>query len=126
MMTENSATLTKLSKNEVTETQDLPLEERLIMKALVFGGGKLASKAADAAVPGSGKLVDAIVSRLPELYKDHTDTTVITTLSRNTLIEETNENTITQSFHVRDTDHPMTVDLFYDTLFGTFAFIPRE
>jgi hypothetical protein len=129
MMTESGTTLTQWTQDKVSESKDKFFIENLLLKGLAFGGGELAKKAADKVVPGSSKvvgpLVDEVISNLPELYKEYTETTVITTLSRNTLIEETDENTITQSFHVRDTDRPMSVDLYYDTLFGTFAFIPR-
>jgi hypothetical protein len=126
MMAAEGTTLTKLTRDQVSATEDLPVVTKLAVEAAAYGGGELAKKAADAVIPGSGELVGPVIDKLPALYEDKTDTTVVTTLSRNTLIETANDNAVTQSFHVQDTDRPMAVDMYYDTLFGTFAFFLRE
>src|SRR5262249_49986777 len=61
---------------------------------------------------------------LPQLYKDKSTTTVVTSYGKSTLIESTDGQAVTQQFFIQDTADGMRVALYYDSLFGTYAFGP--
>lgn len=61
---------------------------------------------------------------LLQLFSYTSQTTTTTTYTRSQEIDTTSENDITQDFFVKDTNQGQNVALFYDALFGTFAFLP--
>jgi hypothetical protein len=99
------------------------------MKGLAFGSSAAASAGAGKALTALGggfaDMADKVGSlSLPELYKDKSTTTVVTSYGKSTLIEKTSGQAVTQQFFIQDTGQGMTVALYYDSLFGTYAFGP--
>jgi hypothetical protein len=118
-------------------TEPDPLS-RLILKGLVLGGGFAAGAAAGAAVTaienqwGSGAsqkdatdVADMVKKiSIPDLYSQTTQTTTTVTYARSDAIETVRGDAIIQHFLVKDSNNAMRVALYYDTFFGTFAFLP--
>ena len=85
----------------------------------------MATQWADPSAAGFDDLDETIKGiSVPNLFGIQNQTTVTTTYTRSVAIEASEETAITQNFHIKDRNQGMRVALFYDALFGTFAFVP--
>jgi hypothetical protein len=121
-------TLTERTQSKSSSSNSDPVVS-LTMKGLAYGGGYAAGvgagKALTALNGGFADMADKIGSlSLPELYKDESTTTVVTSYGKSTLLEKTDGHAVTQQFYIQDTGQGMTIGLYYDSLFGTYAFGP--
>jgi hypothetical protein len=75
------------------------------------------------ALPANG-FGDAAGSIIKEakLFRDSTKTDVVVTFANSSLIDAVSNDTVTQQFFVQDTNEAVSVDVYYDRLFGTYAF----
>ena len=121
-------TLTERTQSKSSSSNSDPVVD-LAMKGLAFGSSAAASAGASAALTGLGgdfaDMADRIGTlSLPELYKDKSTTTVVTSYGKSTLLEKTSGQAVTQQFYIQDTGQGMAVALYYDSIFGTYAFGP--
>lgn len=122
---------------DVSPRDNVDFATKLSLLALNFGAsaaakagigaalGWLATQWPDPSAAGFDDL-DATVKgvSVPKLFDIQNQTTVTTTYTRSVAIEASEETAITQSFHVKDRNQGLRVALFYDALFGSFAFVP--
>jgi hypothetical protein len=136
-ITEGGHTLTAEAKSQMSSTSAGDPMTDLTLTALAYGGSAAASGMAAATMAYFGshysdldsksdfkKLGEAMSITLPDLYTNTTTTNVTTSYGRTTLLEETADNTVTQRFFLQDTNEGMSVEVYYDTFFGTYAFLP--
>jgi hypothetical protein len=122
-----------------SETDDLDLPVRLTLSALTFELGFAAGGAAGAVVEAIGrrgwsdlsqkemtdlrdKVKDNVQGAFPALFTDTTVTTTTVTYSQSRQVDRLDDHAITQRFFLQDRDEGMTVAIYYDAFFGTFAF----
>jgi hypothetical protein len=122
---EGGETFTQVTKNKSSSTSSGP--DALFWQALTYGGNAAATKLAQLAVgaiggPEMAGLASAIKINLPALYQDTTTTTVVTEFSKTQLTEKLADSAVTESFWLQDQHYGMSVQVYYDTFFGTFAF----
>ena len=125
---EGGQTLTERTQSKSSSSSSDPVVD-LAMKGLAFGGAAAASAGANAALAALGGGFADMAGKvgslsLPELYKDKSTTTVVTSYGKSTLIQKTNGQAVTQQFYIQDTGQGMVVALYYDSIFGTYAFGP--
>jgi hypothetical protein len=128
LVLDGGQTLTELTQSKSSSSTSDPVVD-LTMKGLAWGSSAAASAGASAALGALGGGFADMASKvgtlsLPELYKDKSTTTVVTSYGRSTLIEKTDGQAVTQQFYVQETGQGMTFALYYDSLFGTYAFGP--
>ena len=126
--TNGTTTLTEHTKSKSSSTTSDPVVD-LAMKGLQFGSSQAATAGASAALTGlggdfAGMADDIETLSMPELYKDKSTTTVVTSYGKSTLLEKTDGKAVTQQFFIQDTGQGMNVGLYYDRIFGTYAFGP--
>lgn len=73
-------------------------------------------------VPGFGALAGAVVDSIFPLYTNTTTRNVVTTLTGTSLHERLDGASVSQQFHLQDTNEGISVEMYYDRLFGTYAF----
>jgi hypothetical protein len=73
-------------------------------------------------VPGFGALAGAVVDNLLPLYTNTTTRSVVTTLTATSLHERLDASTVSQQFHLQDTAEGISVEMYYDRVFGTYVF----
>jgi hypothetical protein len=128
-VTEGGQTLTERTQSKSSTTSSDPVVD-LTMKGLAYGSSAAASAGAAKALAAlNGGFADMAGKMgsfsLPELYKDKSTTTVVTSYGKSTLLQQTNGQAVTQQFFIQDTGQGMKVSLYYDSLFGTYAFGPE-
>jgi hypothetical protein len=120
------------------QSQDnLDIATNFVLTAFGYGGGVAVKAAAGAAVgwlstqwpqamQASFSDIEKSIQNqgLLELFNYTNQTTTTTTYTRSQEIDNIDENDITQTFFVKDTNVGLNIGLFYDALFGTFAFLP--
>jgi hypothetical protein len=121
-------TLTQRTQSKSSSSNSDPVVD-LTMKGLKFGSSAAAGAGAGAALAAlNGDFADMAGKigslSLPELYKDKSTTTVVTSYGKSTLLEKTDGHAVTQQFYIQDTGQGMAVALYYDNIFGTYAFGP--
>lgn len=105
----------------------------VLNKATQFGTAYLAGQAAAQAANyvflngnATPKQLDSIEGAfkgsIPTLFQDSTTVTTKTTLSDAQLQKQFSTTGNVQSFFIKDTLRPLDFQVYYDTLFGTFAF----
>ena len=73
-------------------------------------------------VPGFGALAGAVVDGVFPLYTNTTTRSVVTTLTATSLHERLDASSVAQQFHLQDTVEGISVEMYYDRLFGTYVF----
>ncbi len=73
-------------------------------------------------VPGFGALAGAVVDNIFPLYTNTTTRNVVTTLTGTSLHERLDGASVSQQFHLQDTNEGISVEMYYDRLFGTYVF----
>jgi hypothetical protein len=126
-----------------SETEDLDLPVRLVLTGLTLELAAAGGYAAGAAVEALGKrywsdltekeLTDLagtakskVLDAFPQLFTQSSGTTTIATYSQSRQVARMDEHAVTQRFFLQDRDQGMTVAIYYDTFFGTFAFAPLQ
>src|SRR4029453_7147900 len=118
--------LTHVTKDKVSSTSsDLAID--LTMKVLAFGGSAAATAAAPKILTALGggfaEMADKVGKiGVPELFKDQTQTTTVTSLGQTRFLEQVSDSAVTQQFYLQDTTLGLSLALYYDKLFGTYIF----
>ena len=73
-------------------------------------------------VPGFGALAGTVVDSIFPLYVDTTSRSVVTTLTATSLHQSLDASAVSQQFHLQDTTEGISVEMYYDRLFGTYVF----
>jgi hypothetical protein len=126
-----------------SETEELDWPVRWTLKGLTVLFGFTAGWVAGASLEALGRwaatdlsqgeltklrdtVSDKVRDAIPEVFTQGAETTTTVTYSQSRLIDKMDEHAITQHFFLQDRDQGMTVAIYYDTFFGTFAFAALE
>ena len=95
----------------------------LVMSGVEKAAGGLVSAVGSLVpVPGFGALAGSVIDNIFPLYVDTTTRNVVTTLTATSLHERLDASTVAQQFHIQDSTQGVSVELYYDRLFGTYVF----
>ena len=124
-------TLTRATRERVQASTERDLAFSLAMKAISYGGSAAATAGVAALGTNLGgdfaSTADKIGTiSIPELFKDESTTTVTTTFSSARLLDKVSDTAITQRFYIKNNGKGISVELYYDKLFGTYVFVPRK